>query len=159
MCAYLVSLTPLYMAHFQWWTYFWVSAKQLRAKDLSHGAMNVYPKTLFPEVYILEGGYCQYFKTSPNRCKPPSYVTMDDPVHAASRREDLNQFCTGVLGLSVATSHMHMATVKLLKHSATLFLLQRMQHRHAEVAGAPWWHLRKTAIQPQMRTIPTWTWW
>jgi M-phase inducer tyrosine phosphatase len=53
---------------------------------------HVYPKIHFPEVYILEGGYCQYFKISPNRCEPPAYVTMDDPVYAASRREDLDQF-------------------------------------------------------------------
>ena len=68
-----------------------LSAKHLRAKDR---AMNnhLYPKIHFPEVYILEGGYCQYFKASPNRCEPPAYVTMDDPVYAASRREDLDQF-------------------------------------------------------------------
>ncbi|PFH52435.1 hypothetical protein AMATHDRAFT_140236 [Amanita thiersii Skay4041] len=66
-------------------------AKHLRAKDR---AMNnhVYPKIHYPEVYILEGGYCQYFRTSPHRCEPPAYVTMDDPKHLASRREDLDQF-------------------------------------------------------------------
>lgn len=53
---------------------------------------HVYPKIHFPEVYVLEGGYCQYFKTSPTRCDPPAYITMDDPTHAASRREDLDQF-------------------------------------------------------------------
>ena len=51
-----------------------------------------YPRIHYPEVYILEGGYCQYFKTSSHRCKPPAYVTMDDPNHAVSRREDLDQF-------------------------------------------------------------------
>ncbi|RDB24037.1 M-phase inducer phosphatase [Hypsizygus marmoreus] len=66
-------------------------AKHLRAKDRSMNN-HVYPKIHFPEVYILEGGYCQYFKTSPHRCEPSAYVTMDDPVHAASRREDLDQF-------------------------------------------------------------------
>ena len=67
------------------------SAKYLRAKDR---AMNnhFYPKIYYPEVYILEGGYCQYFRTSPHRCEPPSYVKMDDPKHLASRREDLDQF-------------------------------------------------------------------
>ncbi|KAF8188375.1 hypothetical protein BJ912DRAFT_1022506 [Pholiota molesta] len=66
-------------------------AKHLRAKDR---AMNnhVYPKIHYPEVYILEGGYCQYFKTSASRCEPPAYVTMDDPIHANSRREELDQF-------------------------------------------------------------------
>lgn len=53
---------------------------------------HVYPKICYPEVYILEGGYCQYFKTSAHRCEPQSYVTMDDPNYASSRREDLDQF-------------------------------------------------------------------
>jgi len=67
------------------------SAKHLRSKDR---AMNnhVYPRIHYPEVYILEGGYCQYFKKSADRCEPPAYVTMDDPNHATSRREDLDQF-------------------------------------------------------------------
>ena len=53
---------------------------------------HVYPKIYYPEVYILEGGYCQYFKESSSRCQPSAYVTMDDPSHAMSRREDLDQF-------------------------------------------------------------------
>lgn len=53
---------------------------------------HVYPKIHYPEVYILEGGYSQYFKVSGQRCEPPAYVTMDDPNHAISRREDLDQF-------------------------------------------------------------------
>lgn len=67
------------------------SAKHLRSKDR---AMNnhVYPKIHYPEVYILEGGYCQYFKQCALRCQPSAYVTMDDPNHALSRKEDLDQF-------------------------------------------------------------------
>ena len=53
---------------------------------------HLYPKIHYPEVYILEGGYCQYFKLSSARCDPLGYVTMDDPSHLASRREDLDQF-------------------------------------------------------------------
>ncbi|KAJ7582837.1 hypothetical protein C8J56DRAFT_894617 [Mycena floridula] len=66
-------------------------AKHLRAKDR---AMNnhIYPKIHYPEVYILQGGYCGYFKECSVRCEPPAYVTMDDPSHLASRREDLDQF-------------------------------------------------------------------
>lgn len=67
------------------------SAKHLRAKDRSANH-HVYPRIHYPEVYILEGGYCNYFKTSRERCEPSAYVTMDDPEHAASRREDLDQF-------------------------------------------------------------------
>ncbi|KAJ7506375.1 hypothetical protein B0H11DRAFT_2327458 [Mycena galericulata] len=65
-------------------------AKHLRAKDR---ALNnhVYPKIHYPELYILEGGYCRYFQTSSSRCLPHGYVTMDDPVHTVSRDRGLNQ--------------------------------------------------------------------
>ncbi|KAJ7694203.1 hypothetical protein B0H17DRAFT_1159248 [Mycena rosella] len=65
-------------------------AKHLRAKDR---ALNnhVYPKIHYPELYILEGGYSQYFKTSTSRCLPQAYVTMDDPTHTASRDGGLDQ--------------------------------------------------------------------
>ncbi|KAJ6455738.1 hypothetical protein C8R45DRAFT_1035531 [Mycena sanguinolenta] len=65
-------------------------AKHLRAKDR---ALNnhVYPRIHYPELYILEGGYCQYFKSSSSRCLPQAYVTMDDPTHTASRDGGLDQ--------------------------------------------------------------------
>ncbi|KIY74405.1 hypothetical protein CYLTODRAFT_340561 [Cylindrobasidium torrendii FP15055 ss-10] len=66
-------------------------AKHLRAKDRSVNT-HLYPKIHYPEVYILEGGYCNYFKTSSHRCEPRAYVTMDDPEHAVARREDIDQF-------------------------------------------------------------------
>ncbi|KAG7452671.1 uncharacterized protein BT62DRAFT_879078 [Guyanagaster necrorhizus] len=64
-------------------------AKHLRSKDRSMNH-HVYPKVHYPEVYILEGGYFKYFQTS--RCRPSGYTPMDDPSHATSRREDLDQF-------------------------------------------------------------------
>ncbi|KAI1788465.1 hypothetical protein LXA43DRAFT_974805 [Ganoderma leucocontextum] len=72
-------------------------AKHLRSKDR---AMNnhVYPRVHFPELYILEGGYSQYYSESGARCQPPHYVRMDDPHYAASRKEDLDQFRKGKFG-------------------------------------------------------------
>ncbi|KAI0637357.1 hypothetical protein C8Q77DRAFT_1051420 [Trametes polyzona] len=72
-------------------------AKHLRSKDR---AMNnhVYPKVHYPEVYILEGGYSQYFQECSPRCQPSAYVRMDDPHYAASRKEDLDQFRKGKFG-------------------------------------------------------------
>ncbi|KAJ7738516.1 hypothetical protein DFH07DRAFT_84124 [Mycena maculata] len=72
-------------------------AKHLRAKDR---ALNnhVYPKIHYPELYILEGGYCQYFQTSSSRCLPQAYVTMDDPIHTASRDGALDQLRKGKFG-------------------------------------------------------------
>ena len=52
----------------------------------------VYPNIHYPEVYILEGGYCQYFKHAGTRCQPPAYVPMDDPRFVVSRNEDMDQF-------------------------------------------------------------------
>ena len=73
------------------------SAKHLRSKDR---AMNnhVYPRVHYPELYILEGGYSQYYSESGQRCQPPNYVRMDDPHYAASRKEDLDQFRKGKFG-------------------------------------------------------------
>lgn len=57
-----------------------------------------YPSVYYPEVYVLEGGYCNFFKESRARMRPTGYVRMDDPVHAASRKEDLDQFRKGKFG-------------------------------------------------------------
>lgn len=66
-------------------------AKHLRSKDR---AMNghVYPKILYPEVYVLEGGYCQYFSQSSQRCQPPGYIRMDDPEYAGACKAEMDIF-------------------------------------------------------------------
>ena len=55
---------------------------------------HVYPRIHYPEVYILRGGYCQYFNESAMYCEPHGYVRMDDPQFARDRRQDLDQFRT-----------------------------------------------------------------
>jgi hypothetical protein len=40
------------------------SAKHLRAKDRAMNSVT-YPQIHYPEVYILQGGYCQFFKDYP----------------------------------------------------------------------------------------------
>lgn len=68
-------------------------AKHLRAKDR---AMNnhMYPRIHYPEVYVLKGGYNQYFNESAFYSEPRGYVRMDDPQYARDRRQDLDQFRT-----------------------------------------------------------------
>ena len=73
------------------------SAKHLRSKDRSENH-RVYPRIHYPEVYVLEGGYCKYWKNSGARCRPNNYVRMNDPSYAASCKEDLDQFRKGKLG-------------------------------------------------------------
>ncbi|KAF8309849.1 Rhodanese-like protein, partial [Clavulina sp. PMI_390] len=65
-------------------------AKQFRSKDR---AMNnaVYPKIHYPEVYILEGGYSNFYTQFSGLCEG-TYVRMDDPAHLRSRATELNDF-------------------------------------------------------------------
>jgi M-phase inducer tyrosine phosphatase len=80
---------------------------------------HVYPKVHFPEVYVLEGGYCEYFKNSGPRCQPSGgYVRMDDPSHALSRREDLDQFRKAKFGRTKSYAYGDSApgAAKLLQH-------------------------------------------
>lgn len=50
-------------------------AKHLRERDR---CINLYPKILYPEVYILEGGYAEFFKNYSEHCSPQKYVSMGD---------------------------------------------------------------------------------
>lgn len=52
----------------------------------------------YPEIYVLEGGYCEYFKHTPDRCEPRAYIQMDDPQHKKMRNDDLDQFRKGKFG-------------------------------------------------------------
>ncbi len=57
-----------------------------------------YPRIHYPEVYILKGGYCHYFKSSAINCDPRAYVPMNHPEFARDRREDFDQFRKAPLG-------------------------------------------------------------
>jgi M-phase inducer tyrosine phosphatase len=87
-----------------------------RAKKLRHGdrALNQpsYPALYYPEIYILEGGYCEFYKQQPVRpfpfvlrlssfslipslhiqvaCNPSAYIAMDDPAHRVQRASDIH---------------------------------------------------------------------
>ncbi|OCF31704.1 tyrosine phosphatase [Kwoniella heveanensis CBS 569] len=66
-------------------------AKHLRSRDRSLNNA-LYPKIFYPEVYILEGGYCGFYQTQPERCEPRGYTPMDDPKHFERRNSDLHDF-------------------------------------------------------------------
>ncbi|KAG8733392.1 cell division cycle- protein [Ceratobasidium sp. 423] len=67
-------------------------AKHLRSRDRALNSHS-YPNVHYPEVYIMAGGYNQYFKEKPSQVEPPfSYVQMDDPSYLHSRHSDLNNF-------------------------------------------------------------------
>ncbi|WVR03824.1 hypothetical protein IAU60_000820 [Kwoniella sp. DSM 27419] len=66
-------------------------AKHLRSRDRCLNNA-LYPKIFYPEVYILEGGYCGFYQTQPERCEPRGYTPMDDPKHFERRNSDLHDF-------------------------------------------------------------------
>ncbi|KAI1887022.1 hypothetical protein AGOR_G00201760 [Albula goreensis] len=61
--------------------------RYLREMDRS---LNVYPQLLYPELYILGGGYREFFSQCPALCDPSSYVPM---LHR-DFREQLRRFRT-----------------------------------------------------------------
>ncbi|KAF7287788.1 hypothetical protein GWI33_003419 [Rhynchophorus ferrugineus] len=52
-------------------------SRYLRKEDRRRNTEN-YPKLCFPEIYILEGGYRQFFSENPSYCSPNNYVQMID---------------------------------------------------------------------------------
>ncbi len=44
------------------------------------------PNCHFPEIYILQGGYCNFFQSYANLCEPQQYICMDDPRFLANDR-------------------------------------------------------------------------
>ncbi|XP_056151888.1 M-phase inducer phosphatase 2 [Lampris incognitus] len=51
-------------------------------------AMNDYPKLHYPELYILKGGYKEFFPNFQSNCEPQSYR----PMHHEDYKEDLRKF-------------------------------------------------------------------
>uniref|UniRef100_A0A2K5S819 M-phase inducer phosphatase n=1 Tax=Cebus imitator TaxID=2715852 RepID=A0A2K5S819_CEBIM len=51
---------------------------------------NEYPKLHYPELYVLKGGYKEFFMKCQSYCEPPSYR----PMHHEDFKEDLKKFRT-----------------------------------------------------------------
>lgn len=66
-CEYSVHRAPL-------------TANFIRSHDRAVNAVN-YPKLTYPEIYILDGGYSQFFSQHPAKCFPQNYVEMNDQQH------------------------------------------------------------------------------
>jgi len=56
------------------------SYKRVRANDRKINEPN-YPDLFYPEMYLLEGGYKQFYKDFPELCEPQGYVEMKDPSY------------------------------------------------------------------------------
>jgi rhodanese-related sulfurtransferase len=57
-------------------------ARELRRQDrILNWELGRYPAVFYPEIYILEGGYKNFFERYKTYCEPCNYVTMFDPEH------------------------------------------------------------------------------
>ena len=45
--------------------------------------IDVYPKLLLPQLYIMRGGYKEFWNTNPDQCDPRAYLPMTDKGHKA----------------------------------------------------------------------------
>ena len=85
-------------------------ARYIRQHDRLHN-QNRYPHLTYPEIYILEGGYANFFKQHPHRCYPQAYVEMESKDHTdacergmakVKRRAKLSRAQTYAFGQSTA---------------------------------------------------------
>jgi len=59
--------------------------KRLRAWDRKKHEQ-CYPKLIFPEMYLLEGGYKKFFEECPDWCEPQGYIEMKDSSYVSECR-------------------------------------------------------------------------
>ncbi|KAF7521533.1 hypothetical protein G7054_g12421 [Neopestalotiopsis clavispora] len=65
-------------------------ARYIRSKDRAINA-EYYPTLSYPEIYILDGGYREFFIQHRQRCRPQSYVEMNDEKHVATCEREMSK--------------------------------------------------------------------
>ncbi|PKI84015.1 Cdc25p [Malassezia vespertilionis] len=98
-----------------------------------------YPKCHFPDVYILQGGYADFYKTYPDVCEPSAYVPMDDPRYVRDRSAELTGFRRQFSrNRSFAYGDEHFSALSVLSSrpnfSSTLFRAEQQQPVAAQAA-------------------------
>ncbi|OLL23926.1 M-phase inducer phosphatase [Neolecta irregularis DAH-3] len=68
-----------------------VRALHLRNRD-RHVNMHRYPRLFYPEIYVLAGGYSQFFTHHKSRCEPQNYVEMGDHSHKQTCAKEMHAF-------------------------------------------------------------------
>ncbi|KAI0402776.1 rhodanese-like domain-containing protein [Xylaria palmicola] len=89
-------------------------ARHIRAEDRMVNE-ELYPRLTYPEIYILEGGYSDFFKLERNRCYPQAYVEMDAEEHANTCERELGKLQQRRKGIGRAK------TFAFGQHEPTLF--------------------------------------
>lgn len=66
--------------------YLFLRSRFLRKHDRSLNDVN-YPSLHYPEVYLLHGGYKEFYEKNPDHCEPKTYLTMFDPKYSEEMRQ------------------------------------------------------------------------
>ncbi|XP_060870858.1 M-phase inducer phosphatase 3-like [Metopolophium dirhodum] len=61
-------------------------SRYLRNADRENNSM-CYPYLDYPEMYLLDGGYCKFYSQHSRLCVPSSYRSMFDPAHTSELRK------------------------------------------------------------------------
>lgn len=55
--------------------------------------MKSYPALSYPDVYVLNGGYCAYWqKGDRSKCDPMAYIEMNDKAHVRTCEKEMGKF-------------------------------------------------------------------
>jgi M-phase inducer tyrosine phosphatase len=70
-------------------------ANEYRAKFVRHEDRKInafrYPQLTYPEMYILDGGYSNFFESHRTRCFPQNYLRMDAKEHETACERGMNK--------------------------------------------------------------------
>lgn len=91
-----------------------------------------YPKMFFPYMYILEGGYKEFFSQYPKACYPMCYVTMKDKKYAKELKHNTRLKRISERQRSLSCSNFNLASVR-----ESIGRTRSTLSQSAQVAGIP----------------------
>lgn len=93
-------------------------ARHVRSQDRTTNA-EFYPKLTYPDVYILDGGYSDFYTQHRCRCYPQSYVEMNDQEHIATCEREMGKLQQKRKGLNRAKTFAFGARESMVEASPT----------------------------------------
>ncbi|ETS87917.1 hypothetical protein PFICI_01745 [Pestalotiopsis fici W106-1] len=93
-------------------------ARHIRSEDRAINA-EFYPRLSYPDVYILDGGYSEFFTQHRCRCYPQSYVEMNDEEHIATCEREMGKLQQKRKGLGRAKTFAFGARESMVEASPT----------------------------------------
>ncbi|KAI1634959.1 hypothetical protein F4809DRAFT_473992 [Biscogniauxia mediterranea] len=108
-------------------------ARVIRSYDRECNREN-FPHLDYPSIYVLDGGYRQFFELYRNRCYPQSYVEMNDAAHIETCERELDRLAcvpkiTKRKGLSRAQTYAFGARDEMMLDDSPTGPSRRVEHQ------------------------------